>query len=65
MKAKILYDGPILAPIKKEDEVGKLEIFFKDDLMGEYILYASEDVKQVNIFTRIIKSVNYLIWGDV
>ena len=65
LKAKILYDGPILAPIKKEDEVGKLEIFFKDDLMGEYILYASEDVKQVNIFTRIIKSVNYLIWGDV
>ena len=65
LKAKILYEGPILAPIKKEDEVGKLEIFFKDDLMGEYILYASEDVKKVNIFTRIIKSVNYLIWGDV
>ena len=65
LKAKILYDGPILAPIKKEDEVGKLEIFFKDDFMGEYILYASEDVKKVNIFTRIIKSVNYLIWGDV
>jgi len=34
-------------------------------LIGEYDLLASNDVKKVNIFTRLIKSLNYLIWGDV
>jgi len=65
LTAKILYDGPIEAPIKKNDEVGKLIVYFKDDLVGQYILYSSEDIKKVNIFSRIIKSFNYLIWGDV
>ena len=65
LKVKILYNGPIKAPIKKDDEVAKLTVYFKDNLIDEYILYASEDIKKVNIFSRIIKSVNYLIWGDV
>ena len=29
------------------------------------LLLASNDVQKVNIFTRLIKSLNYLIWGDV
>ena len=65
LKAKILYDGPIEAPIKKDEEVGKLIIYFKDDIIDEYVLYASEEVKRANIFSRIIKSINYLVWGDV
>ena len=40
-------------------------IFYKDDLLDEYDLFAYEDVKKVNIISRLIKSVNYLIWGDV
>ena len=31
----------------------------------EYDLLALNDVQKVNIFTRLIKSINYLIWGDV
>ena len=65
LKAIIKYDGPILAPIKKDDVVAKLNLFYKDELINEYNLYASENIKRVNIFYRIIKSVNYLIWGDV
>ena len=65
LKAIIKYDGPILAPIKKDDVVAKLNLFYKDELINEYNLYASENIKKVNIFYRIIKSVNYLIWGDV
>ena len=40
----------------------------RDDFVkfiNEFNLYASEDVKKVNIFSRIIKSINFLIWGDV
>ena len=65
LKAIIKYDGPILAPIRKDDVVAKLNLFYKDELINEYNLYASENIKKVNIFYRIIKSVNYLIWGDV
>ena len=65
LKAIIKYDGPILAPIKKDDVVAKLNLFYKDELISEHNLYASENIKKVNIFYRIIKSVNFLIWGDV
>ena len=51
--------------IKKDDQVGKLIIYYKDELISEFDLFASEDVKKVNIFSRIIKSINFLIWGDV
>ena len=65
LKAIIKYDGPILAPIKKDAVVAKLNLFYKDELINEYNLYASENIKKVNIFYRIIKSINYLVWGDV
>ena len=35
------------------------------NLIGEYDLLALNDVKKVNIFSRLMKSLNYLIWGDV
>ena len=65
LKAVIQYNGPILAPIKKNDIVGKFKVFYKDDLINEYNLYASEDIKKVNMFSRILKSINFIIWGDV
>ena len=65
LKGVIEYNGPILAPIVKEDEVGTLKIYYKDDLINEFELFASESIGKVNIFSRIIKSINYLIWGDV
>ena len=65
LKGIILYNGPILAPIKKDDIVGKFQIFYKEDLINEYNLYASEDIKKVNILSRILKSINFIVWGDI
>jgi len=65
LKGIIHYNGPILAPIKKDDIVGKFKVFYKDDLINEYNLYASEDIKKVNMFSRILNSINFIIWGDV
>jgi len=65
LKGIIHYNGPILAPIKKDDIVGKFKVFYKDDLIDEYNLYASEDIKKVNMFSRILKSINFIVWGDV
>ncbi len=65
LKIKLIYDGPIEAPIKKDQILAKLKIVYDQDLVGEYDLLALEDIKKVNIFSRLIKSLNYLIWGDV
>ena len=65
LKVSINYNGPIHAPILKDEIIGKLKIFYKDDLLDEYDLLAYEDVKRLNIISRLIKSVTYLIWGDV
>ena len=65
LKAKIIYEGPIKAPIKKNDNLALLKVFYKDELINEFNLYSSEDIKKVNIFSRLFKSINYLIWGDV
>ena len=65
LKVKMIYEGPIEAPIEKDQVMAKLKIIYNDDLLGEYDLLASNEVKKVNIFSRLMKSLNYLIWGDV
>ena len=61
----MIYKGPIQAPIKKDDILGKLKITYNNELIDEYDLLAFEDVKKLNIFSRLIKSINFLIWDDV
>ena len=65
LKAYIEYNGPILAPIEKDQELGILKILYKDEIINEFKVYAFEDIKKLNVISRIIKSINYLIWGDV
>ena len=65
LKAVMKYDGPIKAPIKKNQVIGTLEIYYKDDVLDKFDLLAFKDINRLNIFSRIISSINYLIWGDV
>ena len=65
LKIKVLYKGPIEAPIKKDQIIAKLNISYDQDLIGQYDLLAKNEIKKVNIFSRLLKSLNYLIWGDV
>ena len=65
LKAIVNYNGPIEAPIMKDDIVGKLKIYYKDEILEEHDLLAFENIKKVNIFSRLMKSINYLVWGDV
>ena len=65
LKVSINYSGPIEAPIKKNQTVGMLKVVYDGEIDNEYELLASKDIKKVNIFTRLIRSINYLIWGDV
>ncbi|MDB9807782.1 D-alanyl-D-alanine carboxypeptidase [Candidatus Pelagibacter sp.] len=65
LKVSINYVGPIQAPIKKNDVLGKLIVTYKEEFIEEYELLAFEDVKKLNVFSKLIKSINFLIWGDV
>ena len=65
LKVSVIYNGPIHAPIEKDDILGKLILSYKGEFLKEYSLLAFEDVKKLNAFSRFIKSINYLIWGDV
>ena len=65
LKVKMIYEGPVEAPINKDQVLAKLKIIYDDELIDEYELLALEEVKKVNIFSRLLKSLNYLIWGDV
>ena len=65
LEVKIIYDGPIEAPIKKDDIIGKLVINYNGDLLSEHDLLSSQNVKKKNIISRVLNSINYLIWGDV
>ena len=64
LKVIIEYNGPIKAPIQKDDNLAKLKIFYKGEVIEEYDLLALESVKKVNILSRLMKSLNYLIWGN-
>jgi len=65
LKVTIVYNGPVHAPIKKDDIIGKLKVTYKDEPVEEYDLFAFENVKKLNVFSRLMKSINFLIWGDV
>ena len=65
LKAVIKFNGPVKAPVLKDDVIGKLKIFYKDNIIEEHDFFANETIKKLNIFARIFSSINYLIWGDV
>ena len=65
LKVKMIYEGPVEAPISKDQVLAKLRIIYDGELIDEYDLLAKEQVNKVNIFSRLMKSLNYLIWGDV
>ncbi len=64
-KVSLEYNGPIQAPIKKDEEIAKLVISDKRGVIKTLPLYAAEKVSKVNFFKSLLTSINYLIWGDV
>ena len=65
LKVSINYNGPVQAPIKKDDVLGVLKVVYNGELLDEYEILAFDNVKKLNVFSRLLKSINFLIWGDV
>ena len=62
LRVSLEYDGPIKAPIQKDEKIAKMIIYNKDDIVKSLPLYASEKISKVK---SLVTSINYLIWGDV
>jgi len=58
------YSGPIKAPIKKDQEIGQINIYKKNKLIRSENVYALEKVKKINFLLSLLSSFNYMIWGD-
>ena len=65
LKVILNYEGPIKAPILKDQKVGVVKIYNKNNLIDTLDLFASENVQEVNKFKKLLRSINFLIWGDV
>ena len=59
------YEGPIETPINQGDKLGVLKVYISDNLEKEVDILSTESIKRSNIFSRLIRSLNYLVWGDV
>ena len=65
IKTLVEYTGPIQSPIAKGDKLGLLKIYVAGELIKTIDILSSEDVRKANIFLRLFKSFNFLVWGDV
>ena len=65
MIVKATWNEPILAPIKKDQELGKLIIKISDEKKLSFPLYAGNEVNKQGFFKRIGSTIDYIIWGSV
>ena len=65
IKAVLEYDGPIETPINKGDKLAQLNVYISGELEKQIDILSAENIKRSNIFSRLLKSLNYLVWGDV
>jgi serine-type D-Ala-D-Ala carboxypeptidase (penicillin-binding protein 5/6) len=65
IKVNLEYDGPVNAPITKGQKLGKMIVVVSDEIVKEVDFFSNENINRSNIFTRLFKSLNYLVWGDV
>ena len=63
LQAKVVYDGPVPAPIAKGTPLGRLIVTAPGTDPIEMPLLAGADVDKLGPFRRIGAAVGYLIWG--
>ena len=64
VKTVLEYEGPIQSPIKKGEKLGVLNVYISGELKKQIDVLSAENIKKSNIFSRLFRSLNYLVWGD-
>lgn len=63
LKAEIVYNGPLKAPIKEGDQVARLRVISDDQVINEVPLYAGTDVVQGGIIGRAFDTLKFMVIG--
>jgi D-alanyl-D-alanine carboxypeptidase (penicillin-binding protein 5/6) len=63
IKGRIVYRGPIPAPVEEGQEVGTLQITLADDVLRETPVYADGDIGRGTIPQRSLDAVKELLLG--
>jgi D-alanyl-D-alanine carboxypeptidase (penicillin-binding protein 5/6) len=61
-KIKLVYETPIIAPIKKGDKIAELHLI-EDDSTKIKSLYSGKNIGKISKFYRSFSIVNYLLFG--
>lgn len=61
MQAKLVYQSPLPAPIKKGDKVGTVEVQISDDVRIVKDVFAGADVAQKGVFGKAFDKIKYSI----
>ena len=64
LKVRVVYDGPLAAPIAKGDKVASLRIAASETNELQIPLYAGADIDKLGVFGRLRSAVGYLVWGS-
>lgn len=62
--AKVVYEGPVAAPIAEGQQIGYLKIMVKGGDAREFPLYAGKTVKAIGLLGRIALAAKTLIAGN-
>ena len=65
INVSIEYNGPIKAPILKDQKIANLKVYKANKLLHNIPIFASEEVKKINFIKSVFSSINFMIWGDV
>ena len=61
-KIKLVYETPIVSPIKKGDKLAQLHLIEGDEVKIKNI-YSGKDIDKVSRFYRSFSIINYLLFG--
>jgi D-alanyl-D-alanine carboxypeptidase (penicillin-binding protein 5/6) len=59
--SKVVYRGPVHAPVEKGQEIGKLLIYYQGTLVAERPLYAAETVAEGSLTQKAVSAVKELV----
>jgi len=63
LEVKVVFEGPVPAPIVKGQEIGKLVISAGEITPLEVPVYAGADVERLGMFGRVVAALKHLILG--
>jgi serine-type D-Ala-D-Ala carboxypeptidase (penicillin-binding protein 5/6) len=63
LEVKVIYDGPIPAPVENGAQLAELEIIAPGIEPRRLPLVAGEEVHAANLFGRVSSALGYLLWG--